>query len=72
MNELILELADQAAVGVKGPLNIPDEFCLKFAELIAKQCVVFIQDESYNSGDDWEIGLRIAQDIIAERFEVQP
>jgi len=33
MNERTLELADQAAEGMTG-LNIPDEFCKKFADLI--------------------------------------
>jgi hypothetical protein len=37
MNERIFELADQAAEGMAG-LNIPDEFCKKFAELIVKEC----------------------------------
>jgi hypothetical protein len=37
MNERILELADQAAEGMAG-LNIPDEFCKKFAELIVREC----------------------------------
>jgi hypothetical protein len=39
MNERILELADQAAEGMAG-LNIPDEFCIKFAELIVWECVM--------------------------------
>jgi hypothetical protein len=37
MNERILELADKAAEGMTG-LNIPDEFCKKFAELIIREC----------------------------------
>jgi hypothetical protein len=37
MNERILELADQAAEDMAG-LNIPDEFCKKFAELIVQEC----------------------------------
>jgi len=36
MNERILELADQAAEDMAG-VNIPDEFCIKFAELIWKE-----------------------------------
>jgi len=37
MNERILELADKAAEDMTG-LNIPDEFCKKFAELIVQEC----------------------------------
>jgi hypothetical protein len=39
MNERIQELADQAAEDMLGALNIPDEFCKKFAELLLKDCV---------------------------------
>lgn len=39
MNERIQELADQAAKDVPGAyMNIPDEFCEKFAELIIREC----------------------------------
>lgn len=43
MNERILELADQAAEDMAG-LNIPDEFCKKFAELIVQECTNFLKD----------------------------
>ena len=40
MNERILELADQAVENISsGPWNISDEFCIKFAELIVRECV---------------------------------
>ena len=39
MNERILELADKAVEDISsGPWNISDEFCIKFAELIVKEC----------------------------------
>jgi len=38
MNERIKQLADQAAEDMTG-LNIPDEFCKKFAELIVRECM---------------------------------
>jgi len=44
MNERILELADQAAEGMAG-LNIPDEFCKKFAELIIAECAQACMNE---------------------------
>ncbi|CAB5222009.1 hypothetical protein UFOVP242_223 [uncultured Caudovirales phage] len=38
MNQRILELADQAAEDVPGAhMNIPDEFCKKFAELLIRE-----------------------------------
>jgi len=43
MNERILELADQAAEGMAG-LNIPDEFCKKFAELIIEECAREVEE----------------------------
>lgn len=39
MNELILELADKAAEdSSSGPWNISDEFCIKFAKMIVREC----------------------------------
>lgn len=40
MNERIKELADQAAEGMAGALNIPDEFFEKFAELLIRKCAM--------------------------------
>ena len=47
MNELIIELADKAVEDVSsGPWNISDEFCIKFAELIIRECSrVYIQNQ---------------------------
>lgn len=39
MNERILELADSVVIENSSPLNIPDEFCEKFAKLIVKECL---------------------------------
>jgi hypothetical protein len=48
MNERIQELADQAIEDMPGAWNIPDEFCKKFAELIVRECALWIelQDEA--------------------------
>lgn len=44
MNERINELADKAIEDMPGAWNIPDEFCKKFAELILKECLKYIDD----------------------------
>jgi hypothetical protein len=43
MNERIFELADQAAENMAG-VNIPDEFCKKFAELIVAHATECVRD----------------------------
>jgi len=35
MNAQILEFADKAIEGMSGAWNIPNEFCTRFAELVA-------------------------------------
>lgn len=50
MNERILELADKAVEDISsGPWNISDEFCIKFAELIVKECATV--GERYADGN---------------------
>jgi hypothetical protein len=45
MNERIIELADKAVEDISsGPWNISDEFCIKFAELIVRECSNFLKD----------------------------
>lgn len=51
MNERIKELADQAAEGMAGALNIPDEFCEKFAELIVRKCADICINENVSNLD---------------------
>ena len=54
MNERILELADQAVEDSSSGLwNISDEFCIKFAELIIKECLDTIQSgiDNFRSHD---------------------
>ena len=43
----------------------------QFAELIIKDCIEAIQNESMNSDDDWERGLRIAEGAIEKHFGVK-
>lgn len=42
-----------------------------FAELIIQECIQAIQNESMNSKDEWEDGLRIAEGAIREHFGVK-
>lgn len=46
MNKIILELADSVVIenGSEEPLNIPDEFCEKFAELIVREILSYTED----------------------------
>jgi len=46
MNQRIRELADQAAEDMSGALNIPDEFCKKFAQSIVGECIKILADSS--------------------------
>ena len=50
MNERIIELADKAVEDIStGPWNISDEFCIKFAELIVRECATV--GERYADGN---------------------
>ena len=63
MNKRINELADQAAEGMTG-LNIPDEFCKKFAELIVRECIKKCQDHpSIIFKNEWDADV-VAPDIV--------
>ena len=62
MNERILELADQAAEGMAG-LNIPDEFCKKFAELIIQESIKVMIQNDYHG--DW-LGEKIKEHFGVE------
>lgn len=51
MNRRIQELADQAAEDVPGShMNIPDEFCEKFAKLIINECCEQLLKEDIRHG----------------------
>ena len=52
MNERILELADKAVEDIStGPWNISDEFCIKFAELIVRECIWALWTEECRTSD---------------------
>jgi hypothetical protein len=69
MNERIRELADQAAEDMAG-LNIPDEFCKKFAELIVAECIEVLRLVPYNSDRDFG-DEAIYQEAIDKHFGVE-
>ena len=43
----------------------------KFAELIVQECIQAIQNESMNSSDEFEHGLRFAEGAILDHFGVE-
>jgi hypothetical protein len=73
MNERIRELAEQCTSWSEGSTwTSHEEFDKeKFAELIVQECIQTIQNESMNSNDEWEYGLRIAQGAIQTHFGVE-
>ena len=73
MNERIKLFAELAKNAIPAHLGsrVPIEFTEKFAELIVKECIAAIQNESMNSDDDWERGLRIAEGAIEKHFGVE-
>lgn len=70
MDDLIKELAIKAGGGPSKWYNDPDVL-EQFAELIVRECLNAVQNESMNSGDEWEDGLRMAEDAIKQRFGVE-
>ena len=74
MNERIKELANIWANrrSEDEKLGITYTFSEKaletFTELIVRDCIEAIQNESMNSDDDWERGLRIAEGAIQKHF----
>jgi hypothetical protein len=62
MNKRIEKLADEAVKGLSGALNIPDEFCEKFAELIIQECISVAMLADFSGNRAWQ--------RIKERFEI--
>ena len=75
MNERIREMAYKTCF--ESGFDGPEHFVFyhtdlqKFAELLIKDCIEAIQNESMNSDDDWERGLRIAEGAIQKHFGVE-
>jgi hypothetical protein len=72
MNERIKELAEQAGmVIVDDRFSTYGKFAEKFALLIVRECIQAIQNESMNSSDEFEHGLRFAEGAILDHFGVK-
>ena len=80
MNERIKQLAahakayaNQCTKDIDGDVSWHwmEYYTEKFAELIVQECIEAIQNESMNSDDDWERGLRIAEGAIQKHFGVE-
>jgi hypothetical protein len=76
MNERIQKLWAQAAFELNQeffsfPDNWDELLREKFAELIVRECIQAIQNESMNSDDEWERGLVYAENGIKEHFGVK-
>lgn len=83
MNKRILELAAQAYMQerlAECPAWKPNPVydCLMkdfapvfeiFAGLVVEECVQSVQNESMGSGDEWERGLRIAENAVKNTFK---
>ena len=76
MNERIKQLAEQARI--KDHWSIDEGRYLtnylneqKFAQLIVRECIQAIQNESMNSSDEFEHGLRFAEGAILDHFGVE-
>jgi hypothetical protein len=83
MNERIHELAVQAEKLADEATNAYNDdtgnwqkvwnkiYDEKFAELLIRECIQAIQNESMNSDDEWERGLVYAENGIKEHFGVK-
>ena len=75
MNERIKQLAVEAGMIVGEPNGfdmtrlMPKE--VKFAELIVRECIQAIQNESKDPMDELEYGLRVAEGAILDHFGVE-
>ena len=81
MNERIIELADKAVEDISsGPWNISDEFCIKFAQLIVRECIDKIETYRIPVGNsaagemacEWTYdALKEVRDEIKQHFGVE-
>ena len=74
MNDRIQELARQAGLTTVADVYLMKKYMpneVKFAELIVRDCIQAIQNESKDSSDELEYGLRIAEGAILDHFGVE-
>ena len=92
MNERIKGLAEQAGMNIKTNVigaalvfgtfegyktsHISVEELEKFAELIVRECISAVEEDIYDTYDEWLIGhaagLRKAKELIAKHFGIEP
>ena len=71
MNQLILDLADKAAYDVPGTfMNIPDEFCEKFAALIVAECTGVLNKRFMGDLNREDIEVRRCIEDVKKHFGV--
>ena len=73
MNERIEALLIESHRQTEGGIykGHPSVWTEKFAELIIRDCIQAIQNESKDSSDELEYGLRIAEGAILDPFGVE-
>ena len=76
MNQRVEQLRTEAwryANNYQGDIVMPQlqRFEQKFAELIVKECIDAIENESMNSGDEWEAGINMAIEAVRQRFDLE-
>jgi hypothetical protein len=73
MNERIEALLIESHRQTEGGIykGHPSVWTEKFAELIIRDCIQAIQNESKDSSDELEYGLRIAEGAILDHFGVE-
>ena len=78
MNERIKELLAELDIDIEtdkgnmmNKILVRPKDLRQFAESIVRECIQAIQNESMNSDDDWERGLRIAECAIQKHFGVE-
>ena len=77
MNERIGKLLSRSGgeffegwFGSPNTIKFTEDELKTFTELIVRECINQIRNQSMNSGDEWEEGLRIAENSIRENFGV--
>ena len=75
MNELIQKFSDQAASTIysgRGNDYVPHPYFVKeFARLIVQECIDTIEQNLYNSGDEWDRAIRFVSNDVKEHFGVE-
>ena len=71
MNERIEKMMLEATKDIPQGYYVPPQYFEKFAELIVRECIQAIQNESKDPMDELEYGLRVAEGAILDHFGVE-